>query len=584
MAFCSFSKDNDGSYTVLENKFITKYLPEADGFTVKVYLYGLYLCSRAESDFSLSSMAEVLRVSEDKIRQAFAVWEDYDLVQILSKDPFAVQYLPVRSAVGKPKKVHYERYAEFNRELERKMQKLGKPVSSPEYIKYMRFLEDTELQPQALLLIVEYCIAKDGKKVAPKHIFNKANKLLERGCFTYEQVERALSNYNANEGLILDVYNAMANYKDTVDDNDYALYDKWTGKLGFTQKGILAVAKAYKGKNLAYIDVILEKLAEKEKKEVKEIEGYLIERPLLTNLARRIANKLGLKIPNLDPYIDEYVEKWYNYGFEDTSLMDLALYCLKTERGNFEAFGELLAQLFADGVVAPEAVKGYLKERNEELKVFTKVQEICGGIRKTAANLSLVKTWRSWSFSNEMILEAASRSANSASPVPYMNKILSDWKQSGIFSVKDIPENTRSTGAGTGSNQKPPFTRGEYTNPTVEAANAKAERERHYAQLREKAQNKADKVLKKANGNPRFKEITAELARMEIALAKAEVFEPEKLPVLKETQSALLTERKSLLDGMGISEEQLTPQYACAKCKDTGFLPSGVACDCYKIF
>ena len=45
MAFCSFSKEcDDNAYTLVENKFINKYLPEADGFAVKVYLYGLYLC------------------------------------------------------------------------------------------------------------------------------------------------------------------------------------------------------------------------------------------------------------------------------------------------------------------------------------------------------------------------------------------------------------------------------------------------------------------------------------------------------------------------------------------------------------
>ena len=109
MAFCSFSKDNDGNfYTIVENKFITKYLPEADGFAVKVYLYGLYLCENTDSEFSLSSMAEVLRTTEENIREAFAFWEDYDLVEILAKEPFTVQYLPVKSAVGRPKKIRYE--------------------------------------------------------------------------------------------------------------------------------------------------------------------------------------------------------------------------------------------------------------------------------------------------------------------------------------------------------------------------------------------------------------------------------------------------------------------------------------------
>ena len=91
MSFCSFSKEfNENTYTSVENQFIVKYLPGADGFAVKVYLYGLYLCQNADSDFTLFSMAEVLKAPKEKIEEAFEFWEDYDLVQILSRDPFAV--------------------------------------------------------------------------------------------------------------------------------------------------------------------------------------------------------------------------------------------------------------------------------------------------------------------------------------------------------------------------------------------------------------------------------------------------------------------------------------------------------------
>jgi hypothetical protein len=69
---------------------------------------------------------------------------------------------------------------------------------------------------------------------------------------------------------------------------------------------------------------------------------------------------------------------------------------------------------------------------------------------------------------------------------------------------------------------------------------------------------------------------------MEIALAKAEVFEPKNLPALTEQKAALLRERRNILDGLGIDETQLLPQFTCGKCSDTGFLPSGVACNCYK--
>ena len=128
MSFCSFSKEfNENACTEVENRFISKYLPVADGFAVKVYLYGLYLCKKQE-DFSVTSMAEVLKTTEEKILDAFLFWEDYDLVEVLSKDPLAVNYLSARSTSGKPKKVRYDQYGDFNKELKRKMQEASDGV------------------------------------------------------------------------------------------------------------------------------------------------------------------------------------------------------------------------------------------------------------------------------------------------------------------------------------------------------------------------------------------------------------------------------------------------------------------------
>ncbi len=580
MSFCKFSKDTEFSYTVVENKFITKYLPDADGFAVKVYLYGLYLCSHAQFDFTLRAMAEVLKTTEEELKEAFAVWEAYDLVEIVSQEPFSVQYLPVKSTVGAPKKVRYEKYADFNKELQRKMQKVGKFVSADEFKKYMRFLEENDIQPQAFLLICEYCINKQGEAIAPFYILNKAKKLLANGCSTYEQVEEALSRYNVHEGDLIAVYNAMSVYQRAPDDADYALYAKWTEKLGLEKSAILAAAKLLKKGSMTSLDLTLDELVEKRIVKAKDIEKYLVKRETLANLTFRLGKKLGVKVQNPAPYIDEYTEKWQNYGFEDTALLDLALFCLKTERGSFEGLNALVKQLHKENITSTEQVKAYVKEKNAQLKLFAKIQNTCGGVRQSATNLNLLATWKE-NFSDEMILDAAKRSATSSNPLPYMNKILSEWKEKGILDVKSIPENPRSTGTGTGSSQNKSYSSGGYVNPSVEAANAKSARDRYYSLLREKAQSKAEKALKKANGNARFKEIAAELSKMEIALAKAEMFEPNALPALQESQSALLAERKKLLAEMKMQESDLRPQYCCTKCQDSGFLPSGTACSCY---
>ena len=571
MAFCSFSKDcNLNSSVVLESKFITKYLPEADGFAVKVYLYGLFLCQCPDADFTLASMAEVLKTDEEQIKQAFLLWQDYDLVQVLSTEPFAVQFLPVQSAIGRPKKVRYEQYADFNKELQRKMQKVGKFVSAGDYLKYMRFLEENAMQPQALLLVAEYCINKQNDAVSPSYIFNKAKKLLKTGCTTYEQVERELSNYNAHEGDLIAIFSALGSYKNIPDENDYSAYRKWTQTLGFSRESVLATAKKLKRGNMGVLERTLEDLYEKGKLDVNEIASYLDERERMGALAFRLGRKLGVKIGSVDTYIDEYVEKWCNFGFDDASLLDIALFCLKTERGNFEAMGAMIDELFEKGVVSAESVADFLKEKNGELKLFAKIQEACGSIRKSATNLSLIGTWRGWNFSDEMIVEAAKRSCASASPIPYMNKILSDWKRQEIFTLSAIPDATN-IGA-----SKP------FVSPAVQAVNAKADRERYYALLQEKAQKRVDKFLAKANANAKFKELSSRLSKLEIELAKADIFAPEKLPELTREKRSLLATRKEILSQMGIDERDLTVQYTCEKCHDTGFLSGGGACDCYR--
>jgi len=321
------------------------------------------------------------------------------------------------------------------------------------------------------------------------------------------------------------------------------------------------------------LDFLLEDLYEKGKTDAAALENYLVERESLSNWTFRIARKLGVKVSNPDTYIDEYVEKWFTYGYEDASLLDVALYCLKTDRGSFDCMHTVVEKLFAAGIVAQEDVKAFLKERTNEWKLFEKIREICGNVRKSTMNVSMIRTWKDWTFNDEMILAAATRSAGSANPIPYMNKILAEWKKENIFSIKDIPQNGASFAAA--NNEKTAVS------PTVQAINAKADRERHYALLREKAVVNADKMIAKANKNTLFKDVSAKLASMEITLAKAEVFEPSKLPTLLEEKKRLWEKRKAILAEMGIREEELLPQYTCKKCNDTGFLPNGKSCDCY---
>lgn len=564
MSFCNFSKEyNENSCTEIENRFITKYLPEADGFFVKVYLYGLYLCRRADPEFSVRSMAEVLNASVEKIKEAFYFWQDYDLVEILSDEPLTVNYLAVRASSGRPKKIRYDKYGDFNKEMQRRMQQVKKFVSYGDSVRYMQFLEENDFQPQAFLLITEYCIHRDGENVSAAHILNKAKKFLKNDLRTYEQVEKELSGYDENENELARIFTLLSVYRKP-DESDYALYRKWTEELGFDKSCVFAVAKRAKKGGMSSLNAFLEDLSEKGIFSAAEAEEYFSERETLSALTFKIASKLGVKIANPAPFIEEYAKRWYNYGFDETSLCKLATFCFKSDRADFSSLDELVHGLFKDGIVSADAVNEFLNAKNNELKLFTRIRALCGNLKKNTVNLTLIETWHEWNFSDEMILEAATRSAGSNAPVPYMNKILSEWKQAKIFSKKDIPEQSVTK-----------------VSPDIRAIDEKTERERFYAALREKARTQAEKNERKADENPNFKEISKKLSLMELSVAKAELSAPDTLPALLKEKTALLKQKKQLLADMGMSLDELTPQYRCKKCSDTGFLKNGALCDCY---
>lgn len=116
----------------------------------------------------------------------------------------------------------------------------------------------------------------------------------------------------------------------------------------------------------------------------------------------------------------------------------------------------------------------------------------------------------------------------------------------------------------------------------VQVLNDRADREKYYAALREHAQSRADKYMAQARADARFVAVTKELNGLELTLAKAELNAPATLPGLRARQKALQAEKAAILQRLGIDVQQLKPQWRCKACSDSGFLPNGQACDCYR--
>ena len=571
MSFSAYSKEFTANmYTTVENKFITRYLPQADGDAVRAYLYGLYLCG-VKDDFDAHAMAKLLKIEYTRLLEIFAFWEECDLVRVLSREPLFVEYLPVSSSAGRPKPLKAEKYSQFNRELLKQLQKAGKDFKPYEHQRILEFLENYPMEPQAFLLISEYCARKDGDKLSSQHILNKAKKLCEEHKYTFEQVERELLDFNENERELSRIYSILGIYKKP-QESDYPYLERWR-EAGVAENAVYAAANALKKGTVKTLDALIFELIEKGALSEKDAKEYLLKREKAAELVFAVARKLGIKVQNPRAYIEEYAEKWLERGYDENSLVKLASFCFKMGY-DFEGMDGVVNSLYESGIVDEGGVSSYLSAREKELKLLESIQSVCGVIKKTMNALDMAAAWRSWEFSDKMILEAAKRAAGANAPLSYMNKLLSEWKRTGVKEVSQIPE--RPAKQQEGAQGKPVFK----TEKDI-AADLRSEREHYYAVLRQKAQERAEQNRRKAGSDVQFAEADAAIKRGEIELARAEVFSPERADMIRRELKVWQEKRKAALACLSLSEESLMPEYKCKKCSDTGFLPDGRACSCY---
>ena len=567
MSFSTYSKGfTESMFTSVENQFITKYLPQADGEAVKAYLYGLYLCGCAE-DFDAVSLAKLLRTTPEKLVEIFEFWEECDLVHVLSRNPLFVEYLPVNASIGKPKPIRPEKYAAFNRELYRLLQQAGKEFKPYEMQKILEFLENNPMEQQAFLLIAEYCVRKDGDKLSCSHILNKAAKMCREHKYTLEQAEHELADFNEHERDLSKIFNYLGIYR-KVQESDYEFLDAWLAR-GMDTGAVFAVAKNLKKGSLNTLGGVLEELAEKNVFKTKEAEEYLEKRSALTATVFQVAKRLGVKVQNPRPYAEEYIEKWLEHGYDNESLAALSSFAMKLGY-NFEEMDALIDTLYREGTVDSESVKAYCAARGSQFRLLQSLQAECGVIKKTLSALDMVAVWKSWNFSDKMILEAAKRSANASAPLPYINKLLSEWKREGVFSPEAIPES-----AAVKKDHS-------YRSEASIAADERGMREHYYAVLRQKALDRAQKMNDKAESDEEFSAAERAVKECEIELARAEVYSPEKLPALNARLQDAQDRRRNALKKLKLTESDLLPVYSCKKCSDTGFMQDGRMCDCYK--
>ena len=436
MGFCSLSVDfKKNSTTNIDNSFIYNYLPDADGVAVKVYLAGLTYCKN-QSDISSEEFAKSINISNEQLYDSFMYWEQLELVKILSRSPLVVTYLPIPLLVNKPKKYNPEKYSDFTVTVQSLIPE--RMISVNEYSQYFSIMEENRILPDAMILIIKYCVDLKGKNIGYRYILKVIHDFISRGLTTFDAVNNELSQYITNCTDVNKILEILK-LKRKAEIEDVNLYEKWKNVFGFSEESILFAASKIKKGKIEKLDSFLSELYSYKLFTPHEIELYIETKEKLYELTLKLNKTLSVYYEVLEPEIEAYTSNWVNIGFSEQTLLFLASYCFKSNKRSIPALDNLIKKLYSQGIISFESVISYFEDINTQNEFILSLFKIVGISRQPIEwDRENLKNWQAWGFSDEMITLACKQSTGKTSPFSYVNTLLSDWKKSNIFTPDKI--------------------------------------------------------------------------------------------------------------------------------------------------
>ena len=358
MSFVKFSSDfNPSTHTLVDNIFIGEYLPTIHPLHIKIYLYGLYLCSRQDSrENSAADMSKALGLEIFDIENSFRFLQENGLVRITCNNPLEISFLPVMSGMSYLKKIKPGKYDAFCAGLQDMVK--DRQITPNEFNEYFNVMEVSGISPDAMLMIAGYCI--QHKKDSYSYILTVARNWAADGVKTKDDVLDKLEEYNLDDRDLAQVLKALKSKKQ-IDSFDRDAYHKWTKELGFGLPAILFAAKSIKGRGgVERLDGLLMKFYETRNLTADDMDAFINHKERLYGIAREVTKRLGLYYERLDYFVESYVLDWFNKGFSGETLNIISDYCFKHSIRRPEKMHELVEKLAEKGLKDAAAVRTYL--------------------------------------------------------------------------------------------------------------------------------------------------------------------------------------------------------------------------------
>lgn len=160
-------KNNNLDFTPISNVFIEKYMPNARGEFVKVYLLMLKYTISSEPGVNATILASSLNLLESDVMNALNYWNDQGVIKLLPLDNmnnFTVEFVSLENEpLNNPKEVNLldalnnSETTDMLRDIEKIT---SRPLSTKEMETYLGWQKDFSFTSELILLLIEYCASK----------------------------------------------------------------------------------------------------------------------------------------------------------------------------------------------------------------------------------------------------------------------------------------------------------------------------------------------------------------------------------------------------------------------------------------
>jgi hypothetical protein len=436
LPFCCFENDNENnSFVLLDNNFVTSFMPECNELELKVYIFGLYLCAKPLSkDNSIEHIKDALNISEKDLLEIFSSLEQKGLVAIYSYDPLQIQYRrgDNRQASKLYKK---EKYADFNAQLEAYFP--DKMIVNPnQYVQYYDFIESSNMQPEALLMIIKHCVDTKGSSVSGNYILQVARSWVQDGIRSIAQVEDRILQRELNAGNLKEIAAAIGKTSQiTEEDKDF--YTKWTENWGYDMPAILAACKKSL-KSMSKLDTVLDDCFKNGAISSLEVETYIKNKKKLVENAIQVIKELGTYYEYTAPVVEEYISPWQQKGYSSEGIVMIAKYCFRNSIKRLPEMDHIVNTFFNMGIISDEALAQHFEKLQKDDEKITHLLELLGSSRIVTINdRDMFNIWtNTWGFTYDTICEVAKLCVGK--PLGEIAKKLSLLKSSGIFNADAV--------------------------------------------------------------------------------------------------------------------------------------------------